>query len=81
MPNDLKDSVRPIIESFGPEYKDILEAINIPNKDVYGHFLNFHNSLDRLRNEKLPNEFLDNYITNNQIRTDSTIFFKQQMRG
>ena len=81
MPEDLKSTVRPLIESFGTRYNDILEAINLPSKDVYGHFLNFHNSLDRLRNEKLPNEFLDNYITNNQIRTDSTIFFKQQVRG
>lgn len=81
MPESLKDIVRPIVENFGPAYNDVLEAINITGKDLYGHFLNYHNTLDRLRKEKLPNVLLDNYITNNQVKVDSVMFFKEQVRG
>jgi organic radical activating enzyme len=79
MPADLKEQVVSIVKTFGTDYNDIIEAINLPGKDLYGHFLNFHNTLDRLRNEKLPNEFLNNYINSNQVCVDSTVFFKGQM--
>lgn len=81
MPDSLKDVVRPIVESFGPKYNDVLEAINMQSKEVYGHFLNFHNTLDNLRNETLPNKLLSDYIIKNQVTVDSTKFFKQQIRG
>lgn len=80
MPNNLKDIVRPIVENFGPRFNDILEAINTPGKDVYGHFLNFHNTLDTRRGETLPNKLLADYIANNTVAVDSVIFFKQQMK-
>lgn len=79
MPADLKEIVRPIIENFGPGFDDILDAINTPGKDLYGHFLNFHNTLDKLRNERLPNTLLSNYIDTHQTSTDSIVFFKKQM--
>ena len=81
MPDKLKEIVRPIVEKFGPNYNDVLEAINLPSKNLFGHFLNFHNSLDKLRNETLPNKLLADYIEHNPETVDSVIFFKQQMRG
>jgi pyruvate-formate lyase-activating enzyme len=81
MPDKLKDIVRPIVESFGPGYEDVINAINLPGKDVYGHFLNYHNMLDKLRNEQLPNVLLNNYISENPVQVDSVMFFKEQVRG
>lgn len=81
MPDDLKQVVRPVVESFGPAYGDVLKALDIPAKDLYGHFLNFHNALDKVRNETLPNKFLADYIAANPVKVDSITFFKQQMRG
>jgi sulfatase maturation enzyme AslB (radical SAM superfamily) len=82
MPTELKDIVRPVVESFGTNYTDVLNAINLPGKDVYGHFINFHNSLDILRNESLEtvNPLLFEYIkTHNHTPTDSKVFFLKQM--
>lgn len=81
MPEDLKQIVRPIVKSFGVKYEDVLQAMDIVGKDLYGHFLNFHNKLDALRNETLPNKLLADYIAKNQISIDSVLFFRQQMRG
>ena len=81
MPGKLKDLVRPIVEKFGPKYNDILEAIDTPGKDVYAHFLNFHNTLDTRRGETLPNVLLADYIANNPATADSVIFFKKQMEN
>jgi sulfatase maturation enzyme AslB (radical SAM superfamily) len=81
MPEDLKQTVRPIVEGFGVGYDDVLKALDIPSKDMYGHFLNFHNSLDTIRKETLPNKFLADYIAANPVKIDSSVFFKQQMRG
>ena len=79
MPSDMKEQVSSIVKTFGPDYNDVIEAINLPGKNLYGHFLNFHNKLDKLRNETLPNSFLNNYIYSNQESVDSTLFFKEQM--
>lgn len=81
MPDKLKAIVRPIVESFGPNFNDVLEAVNTPGKDVYGHFLNFHNTLDTRRGETLPNILLADYISNNPATADSVIFFKKQMES
>lgn len=81
MPDDLKQVVRPIVESFGVEYNDVLKALDIPGKDLYGHFLNFHNALDKVRGETLPNKFLADYIAKNPVKVDSIMFFKEQVRG
>jgi len=78
MPSDLKQLVRPIVESFGPNYSDVLKAMDLPGKDIYGHFLNFHNDLDKLRNETLPNKFLADYIAKNQVKVDSVLFYDKQ---
>lgn len=80
MPNDLKAIVRPIVESFGSNFNDILKAIDTPGKDVYGHFLNFHNTLDTRRGETLPNKLLAEYIANNPVSVNSVMFFKEQMK-
>lgn len=81
MPDKLKAIVRPIVESFGSDYNDVLEAINLPGKDVYGHFLNYHRILDNMRGENLPNKLLSTYINNNNVVTDSMMFFRGQIRG
>jgi sulfatase maturation enzyme AslB (radical SAM superfamily) len=82
MPEDLKNLVRPIVESYGPKYIDVLEALNTEGKDLYGHFLNFHNKLDNLRNEVLgdANPLLSDYISKNKIQVDSKAFFLSQAK-
>jgi len=64
MPQDLKDLVRPIVESYGSDYAEVLNMLNQPGEDLFDEFLFFHNKLDFLRNEKLgeTNQLLSNYI-------------------
>ena len=81
MPNSLKDLVRPIVETYGSKYSDVLAALDSPSDNLFGHFLNFHNTLDLLRKETLgqSNPLLSNYISQNNIEVDSKIFFISQM--
>jgi hypothetical protein len=66
MPTDLKDLVRPIVESYGESYKDVLNFLNKEGEDLFDTFVSFHSQLDEIRNESLEdcNEMLDSYIKN-----------------
>lgn len=80
MPDDLKAQVQPIVESYGDKYSDVLEALNSTTDNLFGHFLNFHNKLDSLRNESLgdSNRLLANYIASNNTQIESKMFFASQ---
>jgi hypothetical protein len=64
MPNQLKDLVRPVVESYGKNYSEVLNMLNQPGEDLFDQFLFFHNKLDSLRKEQLgdANQLLSNYI-------------------
>jgi hypothetical protein len=66
MPTTLKDLVRPIVESYGESYKDVLNFLNKEGEDLFDTFVSFHSQLDEIRNESLEdcNEMLDSYIKN-----------------
>ena len=84
MPNDLKDKIRPIVESYGEKFSDVLAELNTNDVDLFGHFVNFHNSLDILRNESLDNlnTLLFDYIQSySNPHKDSKTFFLTQLRG
>lgn len=82
MPKDLKDIVRPIVESYDEKYIDVLTELNNEGEDLFDHFLNFNEQLDLRRNESLQNanpllsEYIQNYKRNN---IDSKVFFLKQM--
>jgi sulfatase maturation enzyme AslB (radical SAM superfamily) len=64
MPEELKALVRPIVESYGNDYNDVLNMLNQPGDDLFDQFLFFHNKLDLLRKEQLgnSNQLLSDYI-------------------
>jgi organic radical activating enzyme len=64
MPKDLKNLIRPIVESYGNDYVDILNFLNEDAEDLFDSFVTFHESLDNLRNESLEgiNDVLHTYI-------------------
>jgi MoaA/NifB/PqqE/SkfB family radical SAM enzyme len=66
MPKGLKDLVRPIVESYGESYKDVLNFLNQEGEDLFDTFVSFHSQLDEIRNESLEdcNEILNSYIKN-----------------
>jgi hypothetical protein len=66
MPTALKDLVRPIVESYGESYKDVLNFLNKEGEDLFDTFVSFHSQLDEIRNESLEdcNEILNSYIKN-----------------
>lgn len=82
MPDDYKKIVLDIVEPLGEKYIDVINELKTPGKNLFDHFLNFHNKLDYLRNESLEdsNMLLSNYIKNyKKIEVDSRVFFKSQM--
>ncbi len=84
IPEDLKEKLRPIVKSYGEKYIDVLNELNNPGKDLLTHFINYTDSLDRLRNESLEsvNPWLYDYIkTYNKSSADSKAFFLTQIRG
>lgn len=80
MPADLKAQVRPIVESYGPDYADVLAALDVQGVDRYGHFLMYHHKLDELRNETFDcNSLLANYIQEHNTPSNTTEFLLQQV--
>jgi len=80
MPTDLKAQVRPIVESYGPNYADVLAALDVQGVDRYGHFLMYHHKLDELRNETFDcNPLLANYIQEHNTPSNTTEFLLQQV--
>lgn len=64
MPDDLKDQVRSIVESYGEEYSEVLSMLNQKGENLFDEFLFFHNKLDSLRKEQLgnANQLLSDYL-------------------
>jgi pyruvate-formate lyase-activating enzyme len=82
LPKDYKQLLIPIVEKFGESYKDVLFDLTTNDENYFDHFLNFHNTLDLLRNESLENsnpllsEYIKNYLPTIK---DSKTFFINQM--
>ncbi len=59
--NEYKDLVRPFIK-----YQTIIDYLDSPGEDLFGHFINFSNKLDLLRQEDMAdgNRLLSDYIKN-----------------
>lgn len=69
---DYKDLVRPLIKDPA-----IISYLDSDGEDMFAHFINFSNKLDKLREEHIAkgNLLLTNYITNYQHKiTDSSEF-------
>jgi MoaA/NifB/PqqE/SkfB family radical SAM enzyme len=63
-------------------YSDVLHELQNTEKDLFDHFLNFHDKLDSIRKETLGdlNPMLSNYIKNYKRNSiNSQIFFIQQL--
>ena len=81
LPQDYKDMLKPLFENKD-QFKDILFELNAEGKDLFDHFLNFHNKLDEIRKEDLKdsNNMLSTYIKNYKTKeVDSQVFFRQQL--
>jgi organic radical activating enzyme len=70
MPKELKDLVRPVVESYGQSYSEVLNMLNQPGEDLFDQFLLFHNKLDSLRKEQLgsANQLLADYIAQHESK-------------
>lgn len=79
------------IQNTPLEYKKLIEAyvdketknyMQSGTNDYFAHFINFHNGLDKIRNEDLENlnPLLSNYISNYNKIVDSQDFFVQQIK-
>jgi pyruvate-formate lyase-activating enzyme len=83
LPQEYKQILIPIVEKFGDKYKDVLYELTTNNENHFSHFLNFHNTLDSLRNEalndnKLLSEFINLYPNTNK---NSKLFFIKQLEN
>lgn len=82
LPQDYKKILIPIVENFGESYKDIVYELTSTHENYFDHFLNFHNELDKLRNESLQesNPLLSEFISRYPKKIiDSKVFFIEQM--
>lgn len=81
MPADLKEQVKPIVESYGEKYHDVMAALNVNGADRYSHFLQYHYELNKLRNETFEdcNPLLNNYIKEHNTPSNTNEFLLQQV--
>lgn len=78
LPVDYKENLIPLFSDS--KFNDILIELKSEGKDLFNHFLNFHNKLDKIRDEELTNHMLVEYIKNyNKSNVDSQVFFRQQL--
>lgn len=81
LPTDYKQELIPLF-SNKELFSDVLLELQDNEKDLFDHFLNFHNKLDIIRKETLgdTNPMLSEYINNYKRKgTDSQLFFLQQL--
>ena len=81
LPIDYKQKLLPMFDDT-ELFSDVLLELQDKEKDLFDHFLNFHNKLDHIRKETLGdlNPMLSEYIKNyKRSSTDSQIFFRQQL--
>jgi hypothetical protein len=84
LPQEYKDILRPIIKSYGERYIHLLNFLDSPGENLFGHFINFHENLNEIRKETLgnKNQLLEDFILDYKQRKapiDSKDFFLQQM--
>ena len=80
IPLDLKDRARPYLE----KYPEIIKFMDSEGKNLFDHFINYHNILNDLRKENLKNSnpWLYEYIQQHKSSTDnSREFFVSQIEG
>lgn len=82
LPQDYKTTLLNIVSNWGTRYQQLIDALHESQENQFGHFLNFHESLDQIRNEQCPNNLLNSFIekyksTNGKI--DSKVFFIQHV--
>ena len=80
IPLDLKDRARPYLE----KYPEIIKFMDSEGKNLFDHFINYHNILNDLRKENLKNSnpWLYEYIQQYKSSTDnSREFFVSQIEG
>lgn len=81
LPMDYKKKLIDIVGTFDNSFSDVIKELELEGTDHFDHFLNFHNILDKSRNEHLENAnpFLYDYIRNRKIKiVDSKDFFERQ---
>lgn len=87
LPADYKKMIRPVVESYGKEYDEILNFLDQEAEDYFEHFLNAHIKLDSLRNEDLKKsnpvfyDYITQYKQKQPSRVDSKVFFMNQIKG
>jgi MoaA/NifB/PqqE/SkfB family radical SAM enzyme len=84
MPENYKKIIRPIIESYGAEYSDVLSLLNEEGEDLFDSFVSFHTQLDQIRNESLGtiNPILSNYIKDYRVlNTEIKKLTIEEMKG
>jgi sulfatase maturation enzyme AslB (radical SAM superfamily) len=81
LPKDYKETLLNIVKGFDNQFTDIVRELETEGNDYFDHFLNFHNILDKSRNESMEraNPLLYEYINNRKYKQiDSTEFFERQ---
>ena len=83
LPKDYKDILISIVSTFGDKYIDVLGELHTDGENLFDYFLDFHNTLDKLRNETLDNSnpLLTEYIKNykSTVSINKKIFYLTQM--
>lgn len=80
-PAEYKAMIRDTLDNI--KYKHIIEYMMQPSENHFGHFINFHNQLNQIRNEDFKdlNRLLSDYISNyKQVPQDSKVFFIEKLR-
>jgi len=78
LPSDYKKTLLDLMEDWGDRYEHLRDALKQTGSEEFSHFINFHESLDNMRNEICPNQLLNDYIDNYKKinpKVDSKTFF------
>lgn len=81
LPKDYKELLLKMYSKASTEYNDVVTELKNDNENFFEHFLNYHDKLNKLRNESLNknNILLSDYIDSYPRKyIDSTEFFSKQ---
>jgi sulfatase maturation enzyme AslB (radical SAM superfamily) len=84
LPQEYKNTLRSIIKNYGKKYNHLLNFLDFPGENLFGHFINFHEKLNEIRKETLDdkNQLLENFIAHykkNNLPINSKDFLSQEM--
>ena len=82
LPKDYKEKLISIVSTFGNKYADVLNELKSEGENLFDYFLDFHNTLDRVRNENLNNSnlLLSEYLRNYKSTGINTrVYYLKQM--